>query len=72
MWNTAGGSGCPIRGGADAGQMTLLHLVALMPTTSRLAGYLCIALAAALWGSLGVVSRVLPREVPNNGESDWP
>ncbi len=58
MCNTAG-TGCPICAGADAGQMTLLHLVAPMPTTSRFAGYLCIALAAALWGSLGVVSRVI-------------
>lgn len=30
-----------------------------MPPTSPLVGYLCIALAAALWGSLGVVSRVV-------------
>jgi DME family drug/metabolite transporter len=28
-----------------------------MPATAPLVGYLCIALAAALWGSLGVVSR---------------
>jgi DME family drug/metabolite transporter len=30
-----------------------------MSATSPLVGYLCIALAAALWGSLGVVSRVV-------------
>ena len=30
-----------------------------MPATARLVGYLCIALAAALWGSLGVVARIV-------------
>lgn len=30
-----------------------------MPSSSPILGYLCIALAAALWGSLGVVSRVI-------------
>src|SRR4051812_20434260 len=28
-----------------------------MPTAAPIIGYLCIALAAAFWGSLGVVSR---------------
>src|SRR4051794_32542419 len=37
--------------------LSSVHLVPTMPATAPIIGYLCIALAAALWGSLGVVSR---------------
>jgi DME family drug/metabolite transporter len=42
-----------------ASRPAVLHLVPPMPPSAPILGYLCIALAAALWGSLGVVSRVI-------------
>ena len=46
----------------DATQVPIVVHLSPMPAVSPSFGYLCIALAATLWGSLGVVSRIVLAE----------